>query len=375
MFFLVLFFIKILKNPKTILVIIQRSNGDVFLSSNLIQTLFNFYNEPQIDLLVNEDTLNIAKLIPNIRSIHEFSYSKKKQSRWTQEKNLISNIFRKYDLSINLTASDRSVLYSLLSGKVSISAVEKKYLNSWWKKLFLNKFYYFDLNNHILYNNSGPLRCLNIIHQNVQNPPLVSQTVVLKIKKILSSKGIHDFIIFHPSAQYKYKIYPKALRKKLLMRLNSLGISIVVTGGSSEIDLEIKNEIYEAENIYNFIGKTSLEELFALTKLSEAYIGMDTLNMHIAASFNKRIFAIFGPTNICMWSPWSNNLQRATKENKPVQNYDNFTIFQSSHPCQVCGLIGCGSNHGLNELPYSVKPDEVFIEVAKWYKSYNLSSQ
>ena len=76
----------------------------------------------------------------------------------------------------------------------------------------------------------------------------------MKLKKILSSKGIHEFIIFHPSAQYNYKIYPKALRNKLLMRLNSLGISIVVTGGSSEIDLEIKNEIDERENIYNFIG-------------------------------------------------------------------------------------------------------------------------
>ena len=48
---------------------------------------------------------------------------------------------------------------------------------------------------------------------------------------------------------------------------------------------------------------------FALSELSLAYIGMDTLNMHIAAAQNKRIFAIFGPTNLTMWSPWSNELK------------------------------------------------------------------
>ena len=38
MYFLVHFFIKILKNPKKILIIVQRSNGDVFLSLSLINT-------------------------------------------------------------------------------------------------------------------------------------------------------------------------------------------------------------------------------------------------------------------------------------------------------------------------------------------------
>ena len=69
-----------------------------------------------------------------------------------------------------------------------------------------------------------------------------------------------------------------------------------------------------------------------------------------------------------MWSPWSNILQKAAINNKPIQSYDNITIFQSSLPCEVCGLVGCGSNHGKNEFPYAVTPQEVFNEVEKWYK-------
>ena len=66
-----------MKKIKKILIIVQRSNGDVLLSLSLINTLYKYYQHPQIDLLVNDDTLAIAKLLPNINFIHQFSYQKK----------------------------------------------------------------------------------------------------------------------------------------------------------------------------------------------------------------------------------------------------------------------------------------------------------
>ena len=59
MYFLAHFCIKILKNPNKILIIIQRSSGDVFLSSSLIKILYEKYNSPKIDLLINSDTFFI----------------------------------------------------------------------------------------------------------------------------------------------------------------------------------------------------------------------------------------------------------------------------------------------------------------------------
>jgi heptosyltransferase III len=355
-----------LKSPKKILIVIQRSNGDVFLSSNLIYTLFEKYNSPKIDLLVNDDTYPIAKLLPHINFIHQFSYLKKKNNRWNQEKELITKIYRKYDLSINLTASDRSVLYALLASKYSISAIEKNKSKSWWKKLLLTHFYYFDIDKHILINNSESLNLLNLKHKNIQKPIAISDGIIASVKNKLAINGIKNFIIFHPSAQYKYKIYPRHLRDELLKSLNDLEIPILITGSKNKIDSEIKKEIPIAINIHNFIGKTSLEEYFVLSQLSMAYIGMDTLNMHIAASQNKPIFAIFGPTNLKMWSPWCNFLQKATRENKSIQTYHNITLFQSSLPCRSCGLVGCGSNHNTDEFIYNIKPKEI-INIVKKY--------
>ncbi len=128
LFSLVLFCIKTLKKYKKILIIIQRSNGDVFLSLSLIKKIFEYYDSPQIDILVNDDTYQLAKLLPNINFIHTFSYKKKVNNRWLQEKKLLFKLFRKYDLSINLTSSDRSVLYALLASNIKNLGGSKNYL-------------------------------------------------------------------------------------------------------------------------------------------------------------------------------------------------------------------------------------------------------
>ena len=356
-----------MKIPETILVIIQRSNGDVFFSSSLVAALRDHYPLSKIDLLVNDDTIPIAKLIPYINKIHYFSYAKKKSNRWLQEKKIISKIFKKYDLSINLTASDRSVIYSLLAGKISISPVEKSLKKSWWKKLLLSHFYFFDKKNHILINNLKPLKLLNIKSQNIHKPIVASEIITNNVKTKLRLKKIKDFLIFHPSSQYEYKNYPQYLRNELLKYLNDLGVSILITGGNSLIDSTIKQQIPLLQNIIDFIGETSIEEYIALSELSIGYIGMDTLNMHIAASQNKRIFAIFGPTNLKMWSPWSNQLQCCAIQDKPIQNYGNITIFQADMPCVACGKAGCNDSHGESKCLYKIEPKIIFNEVSNWY--------
>ena len=65
------------ENTNKILLIIQRSNGDVLLSLSLIKALFENFNQPQIDILVNDDTVQVAKTMPFINHIYTFSYLKK----------------------------------------------------------------------------------------------------------------------------------------------------------------------------------------------------------------------------------------------------------------------------------------------------------
>ena len=358
-----------MKDINKILIVIQRSNGDVFLSSSLVEALKKHYKSSQIDLLVNDDTYSIAKLIPHVKNIYTFSYQKKKENWWKQEKSLIGKIFKKYDLSINLTSSDRSVIYALMAGKRAISAIEKNYKKSWWKSLLLSHHYYFDDHKHILLNNLEPLNLLEIEHDKIQKSILVSDQILSTVKAKLKKRSIKKFIIFHPSTQYKYKIYPKLLRDELLSLLSSMDLSIVVTGTKNAIDSEIKKNLPVLNNVFDFIGETSIEEYFALSELSDAYIGMDTLNMHIAASQNQRIFAIFGPTKLAMWSPWSNKLSSSAQINIPIQTYDNITIFQANMPCVACGNAGCNNKNGNSDCLDNINPNTIFKEISNWHNA------
>jgi heptosyltransferase III len=313
--------------------------------------------------------LPVARLLSNINFIHTFSYKKKRENRWQQEKDIFTSVFRKYDLSINLTASDRSVLYAFFASKNSISAIERNNSKSWWKKSLLTHHYFFDTTKHILLNNLKPLNYLKIKHTKTLGKPKVSEAAVASVKNKLDKKGIKDFVIFHPSAQYNYKIYPQHLRHELLAQLSDLDIGVMITGSNNQIDTAIKNQLPALPHVFNLIGETTLEEYFALSELSLAYIGMDTLNMHIAATQNKRIFAIFGPTNLTMWSPWSNQLQKSATEDKPIQSYGNITIFQANMPCVACGKAGCDDNHGHSDCLDNIHPKVISKEVETWIKS------
>jgi len=346
-----------------ILVIIQRSNGDVFFSGSLVNNLKRFFFDHQIDLLINDDTFPIGELLPGVNEIIQFSYEKKNSHRWNQEKEIFKKIYRKYDLAINLTASDRSVLYSIIAAQKSVSAIEEVNYKSWWKKLFLSHFYYFDRNKHIIENNLKPLEFFGIKYEKKVHSIPVSSQCLINLSKNLKSLHVDKFLIFHPSAQYNYKIYPKEKRNKLLKLLAKLNIPIIVTGGISKIDLNIRDSIPKDKNIINLIGETSIEEYIGLSHLSMGYIGMDTLNMHISASQNKRVFAIYGPTNLKMWSPWSNISLSCANKDKEINEYANITIFQADLPCVACGKAGCNDQHDKSLCLDHIDPELVYQKV------------
>lgn len=354
---------------KTILVIIRRSNGDVLLASPLIRHLQEYYAGAAIDLLVNDDTLGIARALPHVRHIHTYSYGWKKLPLWQRlcaEAGFIRSLFREYDLAISLTTTDSSVLYALLAGRYSISAIDEDQRKSWWKKRVLEGYFLLNAGQHTLLNNLEPLRLLRIPVGRIEPGVLHTPAAESSIRRKLQALNISRFVIFHPSTQYDYKVYPPHLRHALLQQLAALGIPVVVTGAKTPLDLQIKAALPVLPNVHDLIGTTSLEEYIALSSLALAYIGGDTLNMHIAAAQNKRVFAIFGPTLLKVWSPWSNELQRAASISQPHQTYGNITLFQADMPCVPCGQAGCDNRHGKSECLERIDPAIIGSAVKHW---------
>ena len=352
-------------NIKTALIIVQRSNGDVLLTSPLINQLKLLYPEIKIDLLINDDTLAIAKLLPDINHIHLYRYSwKKKGKRYKlkQEIKLGKVIYKKYDLSICVVPSDRAILYGILAAKTSIGVSG----NTWWKNKFLTHSYRNIDEQNIILNNLQALKFLDIYPEKINFSIKYSDEATQKAQQILKNLNIKKYFIFHPAAQYAYKMYPLKARNKLLTELTKLGLEIIVTGGPSAIDIQTSKEIDEIntfDNVHNLIGKTSFEVYAALVDQSEFYLGMDTVNMHIAAALNKKIYAIFGPTFPLIWGPWSNENQSGASQSYGSEEYGNIKIFQAKIPCVPCGMAGCNDKHGKSECLYQIPPKVVINKI------------
>jgi len=355
---------------KRILIIIRRSNGDVLLTSPLINGLHKNFPRAEIDLLVNQDTLEIAKLLKHVNTIRTYSYKWREKGFGAfllREFTFIYSIFRKYDLAISLTANDRSNVYAFLAGRTSIGESEATWKRLWWRRVLLTHVHVFRPDKHILFNNLASLEILKIPEGRAEVTLRYSEQARTRVRGLLKEEGIDDFIIFHPVARFGFKIYPRELRDKLLRDMNSLGVPIVITGGKGPLDLKVSGELPDLSHCHNFIGKTTFEEFAALTDLSMGYVGMDTVNMHMAAALGKRVFAVFGPTKPYQWAPWSNALQSHAQESKPLQTYGNITLFQADMPCVPCGLAGCDDNDGIAKCLYEIPPGNIFEEIKKWF--------
>ena len=72
----------------------------------------------------------------------------------------------------------------------------------------------------LLLNNLKPLNFLNIQSLRYLDAPVNNQDSLKSVKSKLTKLNIKEFIIFHPSAQYEYKVYDEKLRQDLLYLLN-----------------------------------------------------------------------------------------------------------------------------------------------------------
>lgn len=110
---------------------------------------------------------------------------------------------------------------------------------------------------------------------------------------------------------------------------------ILLFGGKNES--EICSQIYEilqknGKNVVNLCGKTSIKELCQNIAGLDFFITNDSGPMHIAAAFDVKMVAIFGPTSWAETSPYSQNSKLAHL-NLPCQPCKKRVCPLKTHDC------------------------------------------
>jgi heptosyltransferase-2 len=145
-----------------------------------------------------------------------------------------------------------------------------------------------------------------------------------------------SLIAIHLGAGFPSKRWPTERFSELIEKiLKRYSAKIVLVGGEEEISLAKSLGLSDNFGLINAIGKTSIKQLAALLKRCILFVGADSGVMHIAATQNTPIVAIWGGQNKPVhWKPFT----------------DNVVVVYREVECSPCGLRKCKTLKCLRDI-------------------------
>jgi heptosyltransferase-3 len=349
----------------TILICSIRLIGDVILTTPLIDLLHRHYPEASIDLLIAAGSGSFLRQDPRIRNVIEVKSRQIGVKNEESTATFLKQIFRKYDLAINMNASDRGNIATALAGyRERIGFYEDKgALGSFWKRLLLSKALPYDTECHtarVCEMVAGSLgitvdRLKVSIYWNEEDKRVVQRA-------LQEGQQTKPYIVMHPFARWDYKYWPLENFVRLNDQLfETFGLRCVWTSSPSPDELVLLEKYAGLcrHKPVTIPGSLSLNQITCLIADSALYIGLDTAISHLAASTSVPMIALYGPTLTRRWFPWNNEGpidQFAGCERNRLRN-GQIILLQESCINENCIRPDCQ-----NQCLPRIRPEQVFAE-------------
>jgi heptosyltransferase-2 len=175
------------------------------------------------------------------------------------------------------------------------------------------------------------------------------------VADLLANSGINrasPLVAVHPGAGWysRARIWPvEGFARVARGLMESHGAAVAIVGGpdEGEIAQRLEEMAGGSGRVVNLVGRTSIAQTAALLEKCDLFLGNDSGPMHIAAAVGTPVVAVFGPSNIGAWGPYSPEGERSPH-----------TVVARDLPCMPCfyrghsvGLReGCGTRECLTLL-------------------------
>src|SRR5688572_17096040 len=111
------------------------------------------------------------------------------------------------------------------------------------------------------------------------------------------------------------------------------GVPVCFTGGPADLAAAaVARDAAEEPRVRDLVGRTSLNQLVALTRRARLHVGCDTGPMHIAAAVGTPVVALFGPADPARTGPWGEG-HRVLRVPPPCAPCNRRTCNQPRHAC------------------------------------------
>lgn len=319
-----------MSTPARVLIICARRIGDVLLATPLIRTCRAAWPSAVIDALVFRGTEGVLE---GNRDLSQVIWMQER-SRWATRLRELRPLWRRYDLALSVTPSDRARLYGWAAGRRHLGMLRADELSR--KRRWLDEFVLFDdIDTHTVAMGLSLADLLNIPRRPQVVPPTAGGSLPTNVRR--------PYVVLHPYPKFNYKMWVETGWIELARRLQERHLAVVLTGSDDPAETNYCNRIAAASGVCNLAGTMSLAQTADLLRNARLYVGPDTVVTHLAAASGAPTVALFGPSNPVKWGPWpatwSDSHSPWKREGSGRQG--NVYLLQGEAPCVPCGLEGC----------------------------------
>lgn len=308
---------------RKILVIKLRHHGDVLLTTAVYKALKDALPHAEVDALVYKETLPLLRNNPHLHDTLVIDRGLKGWARIKAELGLILRVRRgRYDAVIHLTDQWSGALIAAWSkAPIRVQMAFAKRDTPLWHACFTHKVTPPPRGQaHAVELNLLALQPLGLKDAAAGARPMLvpGQAELDKARGLLHEAGIRGaFVLIHPAARWPFKCWEDEQFAQVIAHLMGKGLHVVLTCSPDPVELAMTRRIETLARdlvdeqglsvLVNWGGHMSLPLLAALLQLSTYYVGVDSAPMHMAAALDKPQVALFGPSWVNEWRPYSNH--------------------------------------------------------------------
>ena len=301
----------LIKDIHSILLIQLGDIGDVVWATPTFRAVKEAYPQANVSVLLRESFGSLLDADPHIHKIFEVKRYRGNLIKKMKGQIMFLRTLRqeRFDLVFDLRSDDRGAFMAFLSGAPIRAAMFYRSLK--WRNRFFTHLTDPSVPKERIYGAAEQsLRIVREFGIDTKDtiPKLwVSGKVKKRAEKLLDGYGVtavSRWITLNPFSRWQYKEWGYEKWVQIIDWLREeYGISTVIVGAPGERKKSIDIVSKCKGQIFNLIGRTSLDELAGVLSLSSLHVGVDSAAPHIAAAVGTPTITIYGPSDWRDWAP------------------------------------------------------------------------
>ncbi len=279
--------------PESVCILRLSAVGDICHTLPVVRTIQHAWPNTHITWVIGRLEHTLVGDIPDI----EFVVFDKSEGFSAYRKLYRQMRGRHFDVLLHMQMALRASIASrLIPADIRLGFDRRRARDLQW--LFTNQRIAYREREHVMESFFGFTRALGIEQQVLEWNIPIPDDARERVREYLS--GIDDYIVISPCSSMSYRNWhSEGYAAVADYAANKYGLSVVVSGGPSEIEQQYAGEIsrLSKSEIINLVGETDLKELLAILEGAKLVIAPDSGPAHMATAVNTPVIGLYACTN------------------------------------------------------------------------------